>query len=140
MMGRWQAGWLGVALVASSCCQEDEKSLTLSGEASYPAYSSGQIVVMASESESTRCSGSQTMSTTPGRVFAQVTLDQPGKFSLTGKVRGIGIFPQVYLRAFLTTDPTTLSNCTAGAMLTLPASDAGNLSLVLEPGNCHVLR
>ena len=139
MMGRWLVAWFGVALAASGCCREDEKSVKLSGETSYPAYSSGQIVVVASESDSTRCSGSQTWGQTPGQIFAQVTLDQPGKFSLSGTVRGVGSLPQVYLRALLTTDPNAWWNCTAGAMLTLPPNDASNLSLVLEPGNCYRL-
>ena len=127
MMTRWSAGWVGVALTASSCCQEDAESVRLSGETSYPAYSSGHIVVVASEDVSTRCSSNHTMGESPGRDFARLTLDQPGKFSLSGKVRGVGSLPQIHLRAFLTTDPNAWWNCTASAMLTLPPRDASNL-------------
>jgi hypothetical protein len=135
--------WLcGVVLAIAGCntCHEDVRSIQLSGEVVYPEYTSGQIVVVASESESIRCADhGEVMGQTPGEPIGQVTLEQPGTFSLSGQVWGIGSFPQVNLRVFVTTDPVGLRDCSAGAMLTLSPTDATNLSLRVETGRCYYL-
>ncbi len=133
----WSCG-LVLGLAGCTTCHEDVRSIHLSGEVVYPEYTSGQIVVLATESVSFRCTDhGQVMGQTPGEPIGQVTLAEPGPFTLSAKVRGIGSFPQVDLRVFVTTDPVGLAYCSAGAMLTLSPDDATNLSLVVEAGHCY---
>ncbi len=140
MVIRPEAWSLGLGLLLAGCdrCHEYAKPIHWSGEVVYPEYTSGQIQLAAMEDSSERCSGDCIMGRTPGLIVGRTTLERPGPFELSFGVRGVeGLSPHnVSLLAYVSDDPVTFRDCTAGGMLNLPPSDAINLSLWLKPNQC----
>ncbi|HEX7597110.1 MAG TPA: hypothetical protein VF518_02785 [Polyangia bacterium] len=119
-----------MAMLLVGCCAESRRQVTISGSVSYDAFSGENIVLTLSESESSRCSGSQT----PGVQVATTTLFEPGPFSLEGTVCWSGTPPSLDL-IVLAKDEQSFP-CKAGVFMQLPAKTASGVQAQLIDGNC----
>jgi hypothetical protein len=53
-----RVGTYVVAVLAAGCCTESKRDVTITGTVSYDAFQGGEILLMLSEAESSRCSDS----------------------------------------------------------------------------------
>jgi hypothetical protein len=125
-----------LALLGSGgCCWESQRDVTISGTVRYDAFTSGEILLMLAEAMSTRCSGTSMSGQTPGFMIDQVTLSEPGRFTLAGTVCWADSPPELDLTVWAR-DPAQSGPCQAGAGLVLPPQNASDVEMALVEGVC----
>jgi hypothetical protein len=112
--------------------------VTLEGQVTYEAYTSGVIAIEICESESSSYAGGGTvMLKTPGDCVKELVIEAPGPFSAEATVHWADEEPMIQLLAYLLEEEDTdLWSCDAGAFLTLSLADHDDIVLPLVAAEC----
>jgi hypothetical protein len=129
---------------AGAVCIDDEVSFEVTGEISYPAYTSGQILVQVCEALSSWCGEKpdEVYGQTPGDCLNEQTLDAPGAISIDATTSWAasspdsGWKPGIDILVSVLEIPGDFSSCTAGTLVGCSAPDCQGLEITLKKGLC----